>query len=390
MPLPPILWLGNDWFAENRTSSHHVALRMSAYTRVLYFGCPGLRLPESTTRDVRRALVKVGRALSGVARLSDSLSVGTLAQAPFHHLAAVRRLNGTAGAWRITRALRRAGMERPVAWCTVPHALPFVERLNPSMVVYYCIDQYSALPGVDAAAVQELDDRLARRADLIIAASSPVFERQRRVNPATRLIPHGVDLLHFARPAQLPPRPDDLRDIAGPIVGFIGTIEARIDLHLVDRLARQFPHATFVMIGRMADPLDDACSAPNVRFLGPRPYALLPRYGHHFDVAIIPYRQTDATFAANPLKLREYLAMGLPVVSVSTPEIEEYRHVVSVAHSGEEFADALGQALSGGADPEARRARVRAVEGATWDARVADMVAAVCQRLGITAGGTAA
>jgi glycosyltransferase involved in cell wall biosynthesis len=388
--LPPILWIGNDWFAENRTSSHHAAAGLSAHTRVLYFGCPGLRRPEVSGRDLRRALAKSLRAASGLVNLSESLAVGTLLQLPFHGAAPITRLNGAAGAWIINRALRRARIERPIVWCAVPHALPYVERLNRSLIVYYCIDQFSAMPGVDPVAVQELDDRLARRADLVIAASRPVFERHRKVNPATRLMPHGVDLRHFARPAHPCARPDEIADVAGPVVGFIGTIEARIDLPLVDWLARQFPLVTFVMIGQIAVPSAALCTAPNVRFLGFRPYADLPRYAQHFDVAIMPYRNSAAVWAANPLKLREYLAMGLPVVSISTPEVEQFRHVVSIAPSRQEFADSVRDALSAGSDERARRARVSAVEGATWDRRVEEMIAAMMEAAAAAAGGNAA
>jgi glycosyltransferase involved in cell wall biosynthesis len=316
--------------------------------------------------------------------------VGTLLQLPFHRVAALGRLNGVLGAWTVRRALRRARMDRPIVWCTVPHALPVIERVEGALIVYYCIDEYSALPGVDRAAVQALDDRLARRADLIIAASGPVYERHRRTNRAIRLIPHGVDLTHFARPAQPYSRPDELKDIEGPIVGFVGSIEGRIDLPLIEWLARQLPHLTFVMIGSVAVPANELCTAPNVRFLGARPYALLPQYAQHFDVAIIPYRQMPVVLAANPLKLREYLGMGLPVVSVSTPEIERYRDVVSIAHTREQFVDALKQALSTGSNLSAQRARVAAVEGDAWEARVAEMVAAMDDVLSQRTGGTAA
>jgi len=389
--LPPVVWIGNDWFAENRTSSHHAASGLSAHTRVLYFGCPGLRRPEASRRDLGRAIAKSFRAASGPVTISDSLAVGTLLHLPFHRTDAITRLNGAAGAWVINRALRRARIERPVVCCAVPHAWPYVDRLNASLVVYYCIDEFSAMPGVDPVAVQAMDDRLARQADLVIAASRPVFERHSKVNPATRLMPHGVDVHHFARPPRPYRRPDEIAALAGPIVGFIGTIEARIDLPLVEWLARQFPLVTFVMIGQIAVPTTALCTAPNVRFLGFKPYADLPRYAHHFDVAIIPYRSTASVRAANPLKLREYLAMGLPVVSISTPEVEQFRHVVSIASGRQEFADAVKHALSVPPDEGARRARVASVEGGTWERRVEEMIAAMTEVAAArAAGGNAA
>ena len=114
-----------------------------------------------------------------------------------------------------------------------------------------------------------MDDRLARTADLVIAASEPVFESRRALNPNTMLSPHGVDFDHFARARreQLPV-PPELADMAGPIVGFTGLIEQWIDVELVGWLAGEIPQATFVMVGRVAIPDEQLPSAPNLRWLG--------------------------------------------------------------------------------------------------------------------------
>ncbi len=371
---PPVVYFGNDWFADNRTSSHHVARQLAARTKVLYVECPGLRAPEASSRDAMRIVKKVGRAFRPAVEVPEGLHVKTLVQWPAHHSAAVARLNRY---WSIATAkfaMRRLGAEAPVAWCTVPHVAGFINDLGARAVVYHCIDDYSALPGVDAEAVRAMDDRLTRRADLVIAASGPVFDSRRALNPRTVLVPHGVDFDHFAkaRQAALPP-PADLGDLSGPIVGFTGLIERWIDVDLIGWLARELPQATFVMIGRVAIPPDQLPSAPNLRWLGPRPYERLPEYGARFDAAIIPYRLNAQVHAANPLKLREYLSMGLPIVSVSTPEIDKFQHVVTIARSREAFRDAVAAALvtpSTPADIERRQAVAR--EG-TWAARVNDI-----------------
>ncbi len=368
---PPVVYFGNDWFADNRTSSHHVARQLAARTKVLYVECPGLRAPEVSSRDAMRVVRKVARAFRPAVAVAEGLTVKTLVQWPAHRSNAVARINRVWSRATAKWAMRALGSDAPVAWCTVPHVAGFIEDIGARAIVYHCIDDYGSLPGVDAEAVRAMDDRLTRRADLVIAASGPVYETRRALNPNTVLVPHGVDFEHFARARRgLLPAPSELADVTGPIVGFTGLIERWIDVDLVGWLATQIPQATFVMIGRVAIPHEQLPSAPNLRWLGARPYERLPEYGARFDAAIIPYRLNAQVHAANPLKLREYLSMGLPIVSVSTPEIDKFEHVVAIARTREAFRDALATALatpSSEASVERRQAVAR--EG-TWTARV--------------------
>lgn len=374
MTPPTIVYLGNTWFSDNRTSSHHVARHLAARARVLYVECPGLRAPDATPRDASRIVRTLARALQPPKRLPDGLLLKTLVQWPVHASSRVARLNRAWSRVTVRRAMRVLGSDAPIAWCTVPHVAAFVGDLGARAIVYHCIDDYAALPGVDAATVRQMDDALARRADLVMAASTPVYESRRALNPRTVLMPHGVDFDHFARACtEALPSPPELVDVRGPIVGFIGLIERWIDVELVGWLARELPHVTFVMVGRVATSIAAVPAAPNLRWLGARPYERLPEYGARFDAAIIPYRLNEQVHAANPLKLREYLSMGLPVVSVSTPEIERFAHVVSIATTREAFRDALAAALAPRSDGVSAAQRQEAALGSTWAARVDDM-----------------
>lgn len=374
--VPPIVYFGNDWFADNRTSSHHVARQLAARTNVLYVECPGLRAPEVSSRDALRVVRKVARALRPPVAVADRLTVKTLVQWPAHRSAAVARINRLWSRLTAKWAMRTLGSAAPIAWCTVPHVAGFIEDLGALAIVYHCIDDYSSLPGVDAEAVRAMDDRLTRRADLVIAASGPVYESRRALNANTMLVPHGVDFDHFAKARRdLMPVPAELGDLSGPVVGFTGLIERWIDVELIGWLAQQVPQATFVMIGRVAIPAERLPSAPNLRWLGPRPYERLPDYGAYFDAAIIPYRLNAQVHAANPLKLREYLSMGLPIISVSTPEIDKFAQVVTITHSREAFRDALVNALAQPPDAAAIDRRQAVAREGTWTARVDEILA---------------
>jgi glycosyltransferase involved in cell wall biosynthesis len=270
-----------------------------------------------------------------------------------------------------------------VTWFVVPHLAGVVGQLGDRLSVYYCIDDYASLPDVDVAAVREMDDELTRRADLVFVASETLLESKRRLNPETHVSPHGVDFAHFAR-AQDPalPVPEDIADLPRPIVGFFGLIERWIDLGLVDWLAAQRPRWTFLMIGRVAVPDAEVPRRPNVVYLGRRPYESLPAYGKSFSAALIPYHLTPQVLHANPIKLREYLAMGKPIVSVSTPEIDKFSAHVRIGRSREALLAHLDAAVEAGMTPAEVSAQTALASTMTWDANLRRVIERVEAFLG--------
>ncbi|QEH37843.1 Putative teichuronic acid biosynthesis glycosyltransferase TuaH [Aquisphaera giovannonii] len=365
------LYFGNDWFAENRTSSHHIAEWLARRHRVYYIECPGLRAPKGTGRDLKKIWAKLWRFALGARTVSANLKVRTLFQVPLHRFAIIRHFNR----FFVTATLRwltwREGIRRPIAWFMIPHLAGVLGRLQEEMSVYYCIDDYAALPDVDAAAVQAMDEEMTRRADLVFVASDTLLEPKRRLNAETRLSPHGVDVAHFARALDdATAAPAELAGYRRPLIGFFGLIERWIDLDLIDYLAGLRPDWSFLLIGRLAVPADRVQRRPNVHFLGKRPYADLPSYGRQFDAAIIPYRLTRQVLHANPIKLREYLAMGKPIVSVRTPEIEKYADVVEIADTAEEFLAKLDVVLGRPESEADVRCRTARVAAESWDARL--------------------
>jgi glycosyltransferase involved in cell wall biosynthesis len=327
-------------------------------------------------------LRKIRLGLSGPRPQPEGLSVQTLLQVPLHRFAWVRRLNRALIRLSMRRLLRRQGVRAPVTWFVVPHLAPVAGRLGERLSVYYCIDDYASLPDVDPVAVRAMDDELTRRADLVFVASATLLEAKRALNPETHLSPHGVDFEHFVR-AQDPALavPGDVAGIRHPVVGFFGLIERWIDLDLVDFLAERRPGWTFLLIGRLAIPEAEAPRRPNIVYLGRRPYETLPAYGKAFDAALIPYRLTPQVLHANPIKLREYLAMGKPIVSVSTPEIDRFAAHVRIGRDREEILAHLDAALDRGLTAAESRAQTELASTMTWDANLRRVLQRVEERL---------
>jgi len=379
---PTILYFGNDWAAENRTSSHHVARWLAARYRVIYVECPGMRAPRATGRDLRKAAAKIRLALAGPRPQPEGLAVQTLLQIPLHRFALVRRVNRALIRLWLKLLVRRLGVHAPVTWFVAPHLAGVAGRLGERLTVYYCTDDHASLPGVDAEAVRSMDDELTRRADLVFVASETLLDRKLRLNPESYVAPHGVDFAHFARAQDRAlPVPDDIAALPRPIVGFFGLIERWIDLGLVDWLAERRPGWTFLMIGRLAVPQAEAPRRPNLVYLGARPYEALPAYGKTFAAAIIPYHLTPQVLHANPLKLREYLAMGKPIVSVSTPEIDKFAAHVRIGRSREEMLAHLDAAVGRGLTPGEREAQTALASTMSWDANIRRVMDRVLARL---------
>ena len=365
-----IVYFGNDWHAENRTSSHHIATRLAQSMPVLYVDSPGMRAPNASGRDFKRALRKITAALRPPERISATLWHCTVPQLPFRRIPGVDAFNRVFGQWAVRRALRSTGITRRISWFVVPHPGFMAKRLGEEMCVFYCIDDYAAHPGVDTALIAQRDEDLSRKADVLFVAPPALVEAKRALNPATFFSPHGVDAALFGMaqdPATEIPAP--ARSLGTPVIGYIGSVHEWIDLELIAWLAMQRPHWSFLLVGHAAADVSTLRALPNVHLVGTQPYTTLPAWAKSFDAAIIPYRLNRQVANANPLKLREYLATGKPIVSVRNPEIEKFSGLVHIADDRDGFLSALDDAIAND-DPAAAAQRMAAVADQTWDARV--------------------
>jgi glycosyltransferase involved in cell wall biosynthesis len=218
--------------------------------------------------------------------------------------------------------------------------------------------------------VQAAERRLIERADVVITTSAALYESKRRLHPNTHLVRHGVDVAHFARALDDGlPEPADLAGIRRPILGFFGLIHHWIDCDLIVRVARQRPNLSFVLIGSNRSGHPGLTETPNIHLLGRREYARLPAYCKAFDAALLPFVCNRMTLNINPIKLREYLAAGLPVVSTPLPEAARYQPHVQIARDPDDFARACDAAITH-SSPKERRQRARCVADETWEAVV--------------------
>ena len=373
-----IIYFGNDWFAENKTSSHHISERLARNNRILYIECPGLRAPKGTGRDVKKLFSKVFKSLRGPRKINDNLYIYTLFQLPFHKYAAVRWINTLLVLLSVNLLKFFLKLKNPILWFVVPHLYMVPDNIKSLCKVYYCIDDYAGIPDVDINAVEEMDRQMTIKADIVFLASDTLYEQKKALNDNVHLSPHGVDFDHFNRVHQNDTIiPDDISAIKKPVIGCFGLIDERIDLELIRHMAEKKADWNFIFIGRLDVDQNPCEGLANVHFIGRRPYAELPNYAALFDVTLMPYKpEHRMNINCNPLKLREYLSTGLPVVSARIPQVEQYTDVIQIEDSPKGFINAIEKAINEDKSLHIKN-RLDRVKECTWDARVEKVISLV-------------
>jgi glycosyltransferase involved in cell wall biosynthesis len=245
--------------------------------------------------------------------------------------------------------LAERGVHDPVVWYYTPMALPWMEGVSASVVVYDCMDELSAFRGAPPALV-ELEARLLQRADLVFTGGRQLFEAKRDRAANVHCFPSSVEYAHFAQARKPQHDPPDQAPIARPRIGYFGVVDERLDLDLIGEVARTRPEWQLVLVGPIAKiDVRDIPALPNVHHLGMKPYEQLPAYLAGWDVAMMPFARNEATRYISPTKTPEYLAGGKPVVSTSIRDVvEPYARLdlVRIADTAAEMVDAIEAALA--------------------------------------------
>ena len=358
------------------TSKHHVMHLLAERNRVLWVNYHASRAPQASGADFRHMARKLGEVCRGLKNPRENLYVLTPLVVPLPSARWARRLNCWLLVRQVCRALWRMRRGPVQLWSFTPDVTYLLDRFGEGKVVYYCVDDHAAFSGYDRAQVLRDEEALCRRADLVVTTSRALQEARSPWNPNTILVSHGVDYEHFAKSlADGVAIPADVAGIPRPRLGFFGLIRDWVDLDLLAAVARARPEWHLVLIGDSAVELAPYRSLPNMHFLGRRPYEQLPAYCKAFDVGLIPFKLNDLTRAVNPIKLREYLAAGLPVVSTPLPEVRPYEPLVRVGEGAGPFAEGIASALNGDSAPELRSRRSAAMAAETWPAKVAAITA---------------
>ena len=367
----PFLVFADDW-GRHPSSCQHIIRRLLPRHPAVWVNTIGTRTPKLDRQTLRRGYGKVRQWFRG--------ANGGAAEAPPEWL---RVMNPRMWPWfsrpfdrRLNRALLtrqlgpmvRALPEAPVAVTTLPVVADLMGRLPVRRWVYYCVDDFSQWPGLDGSILGRMEETVVRRADVLIAAGENLRGRLGALGRHdTRLLPHGVDLDFWQRQTCDAP-PTQLNGLERPLVLFWGVIDRRMDASFLARLTATMDGGTLVLAGPEQGPDPELRRLPRTVYLGPLPFCQLPALAREAAVLVMPYADLPVTRVMQPLKLKEYLATGLPVVARDLPANREWAGALDLVSDPNSFTVAVRRRLETGLPPGQQAARARlASEG--WDAK---------------------
>ena len=360
---------GGDWWYHNQAHIDMQMMRNFAKERtVLYVNSVVIQKPRLGKGS--KFFAKVTRKLKSITKGLKPSGEGFWVYSPFtlpvHHIPWLARINEWMLRQQVKYVMRKLKMVNPLVWVACPGACDTALRLKKRGLIWQRTDRWEEFPNVDKNVIEHYDRTLKANADLTVFVSSLLYEIEGPECKKAYYLDHGVDFDLFAGVSKQDFVPEDILDIARPIVGFFGGIDNHtFDMPFFEQVVDLMPNVSFVLIGKASIDCSRIAGKKNVLLLGYKPYSQIPHYGKCFDVAVMPWRQNDWIEACNPIKLKEYLALGKPIVSRPFKELDRYAGLVYIASQPQEFARCIRKALIED-NPHRIEARRNKVRTATW------------------------
>lgn len=370
---------GEDWWYHHQHSKNHIMRRLArAGNRVIFVNSISMGLPGLGSPDLFSKIKRKLRSYSKPVRLTEEgVVVVSPPLLPFYSTRLARAINRWLLVFQIKLLMIIFDVRRPILWVAIPTAREVVGRLDERVLIYQVSDKYAANQmdhATSAAVIAKMHNELLARADLIYYSGRKLFEEETVARPEiaakAKRLEQGVDYEHFASATSRDwNEPDDIAAVAHPRLGYFGAIDSWLmNQELIRYVSLKRHHWQWVLIGLRASPLEIE-TLGNVHCFGSKPYELMPRYAAAFDVCVLPW-VTDNEFVSygSPIKVREYLATGKPVVITPLYEYEPLDGILRVSRNKDDFIAKVEDALTNDST-EKREARQSAVREWTWDAR---------------------
>lgn len=358
---PALLVFSDDW-GRHPSSCQHLVRGLLTKHRVLWVNTIGMRRPALDRVTVVRTLGKLREWVrprkNGDAPVPN-LRVLSPKMWPWFTRPHDRWLNRLLLLRQLVPVVR--SLECPViAVTTIPVVADLIGRLPVARWVYYCVDDFRKWPGFDPAAIERMEGLMVRSADVLLTVSETLQDRLSQWGKECCLLTHGVDLDHWQSAAERS-APPGLERLERPLVVFWGLVDLRLDAQFVARLAGEMSRGTIVLLGPEANPDPRLTRLNRVVRLPAVPYEQLPSVAREAAVLVMPYGDLPVTRAMQPLKLKEYLATGKPVVVRDLPANRPWHDALDLARTPEQFSAMVRQRLVGGLPEDQAAARLRLV-----------------------------
>ncbi len=376
-----ILCFSHDWTGDPLSKTHLMRV-LARDNRILWINAIANRMPTASSKDVKRIFSKLGKFTRPVTEVEPNIFVLNPLSFPSYGNAVLRGINRRALISQVRKAMRRLRFKNPLNMVFNPAAGLLAGRLGESNLIYYCVDEYTAFTGV-APGLREIEEKLFSDSDLVVVSAAKLLADKKRFNTNTHLIRHGTDWNHFRSAVTGNIEvPAEIKDLPKPVIGFHGLLADWVDFQAIRTVAEYFDKGSVVLVGKVAVDAERKIKVldgiGNIHMLGRRRYEELPGFCKGFDIGLNPFIINKLTLAANPLKVREYLAAGLPVVSSDLPEVRILDHCFTY-RDPDEITVQIEKALAHAAS---RTDISDSVRNESWEARVEDLRALLDSQAG--------
>lgn len=374
-----IVIFGDDWGRYPSTIQHiGQALQQQGY-RILWVGSLALRQPEFTLADVKRIIEKMQQMHAPIySKDTEAFHSVSPFIIPFHDIPLVRFINAKIVAFQLKKELKKIGFENFIVLSNSPVTANFIDSLGSEEIHYICLDDFTQFKGAFKC-LAKMEEQLVQKVKTVFGVSDILLQTRIPASGRRYFLPQGVNIdkyIEFRRHLQHHKSEEK-------VIGYFGLIADYVDVELICRCAGEFPTNRFVIIGKTTVNVDVFSQYANIEYIGPIPYDELPEQATQFDIGIIPFRVNELTIACNPLKLLEYFALGLPVVSTNLPEVKKFAPLVDVAIDETDFVELLRNRIFAVEDKDVEQ-RCETAENYTWEKITTTMLKQIEEGMGPT------
>lgn len=366
---------GSDWWYHNPSSGVQLLKEMVKNgSEALYVNNIPLRMPKpGKSGSKNRYINKLKSYLKFLKKAEPGLWVLTPITIPVFGSIRIKAANQMLLKFQIKLAFLLVGWWRaiPIVISMTPAAGLLLPGFKRKSAIYYLCDKFDTFRDIAGSdQITALDKIVAEESDVLICVSKAIQSAYIKNHSCAEYVPHGANIELFNRAATSKLKcPEELDGINGPIIGYFGSITESNDKEILEHIAKERPQWNIVLIGQVISDYSQFDKYSNVHFLGKKPLEELPAYGQYFDVCIMNWIMNEWISFCNPVKAKEYLAMGKPVVSVPIPEVvDTMSDVISIGASPEEFLQAIELEMMTNSS-EKKTKRLAKVDGDTWEFR---------------------
>lgn len=366
----PVLVVFSDDWGRHPSSCQHLVRELLLNYEVIWIDTIGTRPVRFDLYTVRRGFGKLSQWLkpSPAAPITKEASPKILKPVMWPGFGSrfARGLNCRA----MSRCIRNELKGREAVFLTtIPVVADLAGAIPAKRWVYYCVDDFSVWPGLDGSTLRKMEAELVSKVQRLVVVSKSLQKRILDMGRESTLLTHGVDVDFWSKSSG---SPQCLAGVETPIALFWGLVDARLNVDWIAKLSESLDRGTIVLVGPSQNPDQRLSNLKRVQQTGPVDFSELPAMAAAVDALIMPYADLPVTRAMQPLKFKEYLATGKPVVATRLPATEQWNDAADLVDDADGFATAVQRRIKDGVDPSQLAARDRlTIE--SWSAKAREL-----------------